>query len=50
MAAKYAAVLEAGVGGVGMWTADATHRDSVVDTAVLAKEMWAVVRNAITAA
>jgi len=32
-----------------MWTADATHRDSAVDTAALAKEMWAVVRNATTA-
>ena len=49
IATKYAAVLEAGVGGVGMWTADATHRDSAVDTAALAKEMWAVVRNATTA-
>jgi hypothetical protein len=47
--AKYAAVLRAGVGGVGLWTADATHRDTELDTAALAKEMWASVRNAAAA-
>ena len=46
MAVKYKAVLGAGAGGVGIWTADATHRDSVADTRTLAGEMWAGVRNA----
>ena len=46
--AKYLAVLRAGAGGVGMWTADATHRDSVDDTVVLAKSMWGAVHNATT--
>eukprot|EP01043_Picozoa_sp_COSAG02_P101871 COSAG02_NODE_37903_length_436_cov_0.614243_1_plen_109_part_01 len=42
---KYAAVLQMGVGGVGMWTADATHRSNAVATVALAKQMWAAVRN-----
>ena len=43
---KYAAVLNAGVGGIGIWTADATHRESAADTKDLAAVMWAAVRNA----
>lgn len=43
---KYAAVLATGLGGIGIWTADATHRDNADSTKDLAREMWAVVRNA----
>lgn len=43
---KYAAVLQAGVGGIGIWTADATHRDRSNDTKSLVVEMWAAIRNA----
>jgi spore germination protein YaaH len=46
---KYAAVLEAGVGGIGIWTADATHRDGAADTKSLAAEMWRAVGHATRA-
>ena len=43
LAVKYKAVFEAGVGGIGIWTADATHRNSDDNTKLLAKQMWAAV-------
>lgn len=43
---KYSAVLAQGVGGVGIWTADASHRYRPSDTRVLAASMWESVRRA----
>jgi tetratricopeptide (TPR) repeat protein len=40
LAIKYSAVLAAGVGGVGIWTADATHRNTAQDTLRTAAAMW----------
>ena len=42
---KMAAVLAQGVGGVGVWTADTTHRISSIDTSHTAAAMWGAVAN-----
>ena len=46
LAIKYASVLRQGVGGIGLWTADATHRDQPNDSARTAAAMWSAVANA----